>query len=302
MDKKLIQCIAFKCLVFICLFPYAGLHAISMVYNFRIAQVTRQPIFEKSSDRRNTLIGLLFEQYRKKYNGPRQNNVGGLASYIYDFHPYYIRTDCAVSHIHEKIDHTTSFAGTETDDILFTFGRSFNGNDYTTFTVSGLFGIPTHKIYRLIHTDFGYSQVGTGLQFDGLYEFNPISAFIYGARYIYFFPRKAYDNLGQRYTFTLGNVGDLLVAAKSKWPKHGVEFGYTARFRFGAHICPHLDDIVQKANYIRSNFYFVYQYKFLIHQTSNRLMFNIAYGFDHKSKIFGNKYIITFWASWNLNF
>ena len=65
---------------------------------------------------------------------------------------------------------------------------------------------------------------------------------------------------------------------------------------------PSLDEIVKKTNYIRSNFYIAYKYKFLVNDISNRLIWYLSYGFDHKPKVFGNKYIVTLWASWNIRF
>lgn len=296
------KCTTSRCLLFFIMLYQSSLSPISMVYNFRIAQITKQPIVEKSH-RHNKVIALLFDQYRKKYNGIFQNFVGGLGSYIYDFESYYFRTDFAVSHIKQITDHVTTFSGTETDDILFTGGRNFILNDRTTMTFSGLFGIPTHRIFRLQHVDFGYSQVGLGLQWDGSYLLNDTSALLYGARYIYFVPRTALDDLEEKHRFTIGNIGDLLLAYKNNWNKHhGIEFGYTARFRFGAHIYPNLDDIVKKTNYKRSNFYGVYKYKFIVDDISHRLLFYLSYGFDHTPKIYGNRYIVTLWTSWNIGF
>ncbi len=295
------------CLLFFCMFQYASLFGISMVYNFRIAEVTKQPILEKSSkqnhnNQNNRAIALLFDQYIKKYDGTKQNYAGGLASYGYDFVPYYFRIDCAVSHIHEKINNTTPFSGTEMDDLLSTVGRNFIISNNASLSLSGLFGVPTHKVYRLLHTDFGYSQIGTGLQLDGLYSFNHAGDFVYGARYVYFVPRNAWDNLEQKHRFTIGNVADLLVAYKNRWNKHGLELGYTSRFDFSTHVYPKLDNIVEKINYTRSNFYLIYKYKFFIKDIPNRFLFNISYGFDHSSKTFGDKDIVTLWASWNINF
>lgn len=292
-----------KCLLFFIAFQHAHLFSISMVYNFRIAQITKQPIFAPRQGRNNSIVALVFDQYRKKYNCIRQNFVGGLGSSIYNFDPYYFRIDTAFSHIKEQnSDRVTTFSGTETDDILFTLGRNFILNDRTEITLSGLFGVPTHRIYRLQHTDFGYSQIGTGIQLDGSLTLLNDTIFLYGARYIHFVPRTALDTICQKHTFTLGNIGDILLAHKNTWGKHGLEYGYTFRARFGCHISPHLDDIVQKTNYLRSNFYAVYKYRFLVKNVSHRFLLNIGYGFDHASKVFGNKYIVTLWASWNVRF
>lgn len=122
-------------------------------------------------------------------------------------------------------------------------------------------------------------------------------------RYIRFIPRDGLDTNEEKHKFTLGNVSDFLLAYKNNFNRHhGLEFGYTARFRYGAYVSPILDSIVQKANYIRSNFYGVYKYRFLINNVSNRLLFYAAYGFDHLPQTFGNKYILTLWTSWHISF
>lgn len=282
---------------------YSSLSAISMVYNFRIAQITKQPIFEKTFNRNHTIVALLFDQfYKKRNNTTHQNYAGGLGSFIYDCEPYYFRIDAALSNIRQTDNHITTFSGTETDDILFTVGRNFIVNEQALITLSGLFGVPTHKIFRLRHPDFGYSQVGMGIQLDGSYTVDCIGSLLYGARYIYFVPRNALDDCKKKYNFTIGNVGDILLAYKNTWNQHGLELGYTFRSQFGAHIRPNLDDTVEKTNYLRSNFYIVYKYKFLTYNVANRLLFNFSYGFDHNPKTFGNKHIITLWASWNIGF
>jgi hypothetical protein len=278
------------------------LSAISIVYNFRIAQITRQPITDETHDKNSTFIALLFDQFQKKHTDTSQNFPGGLASFIYHFDANFFRTDFAVSHIKEWTDGTTTFSGTETDDLLFTLGHNFKLNKRNTVTLSGFLGVPTHKVFALQHVSFGYGQIGTGIQFDGIHMLRRENALLYGLRYLYFVPRSARDTLDQKHTFTIGNTADVLFAYKDWWGKHGLELGFTERVNFGAQCSPSLDDIVQKINYIRSNFYAVYKYKFLINDLHNRFLFNISYGFDQKPKTFGNKYIITLWGSWSINF
>jgi hypothetical protein len=300
MKKKIV----YARLLFFILLLHTNLYPISMVYNFRIAQITKQPIHEEDGTVKNhTLIALAFEQAREKRNHIFQNYAGGLGSYIYDFKPYYFRIDGAFSNIKEVKNGLTTLSGTETDDVLFTAGRNFIINKKTRWTFSGLFGIPTHRIYTLQHSDFGFSQIGLGIQFDGGTELDRQAGLLYGARYIHFVPRKALDSLNVPHTFTIGNIADLLIAYKNNWDKkHGIESGYTLRFRFGAHISPNLDDIVKKTNYIRSNFYIVYKYRFIWNDTYNRILYYLSYGFDHKPRLYGNKYIVTLWVSWNISF
>lgn len=288
-------------LLFFSMLAYTSLVSISVVYNFRISQITKQPIFEEKNHTKFNTLALAFDQFiKKKQKDIHQNYIGGLGSFIYNFGRNYFRTDFAFSHIQEKIHHKTTFSSFEMDDVLFTLGRNFIKDSRNVVTVSVFLGVPTHRIFRLIHPEFGYGQVGTGIQLDGSYKFNHISALLYGARYIHFVPRSTRDSLDQKYTFSIGNVADLLLACKNNWGMHGFEFGYTSRFQFGASIFPNFDDIVSKVDYIRSNFYAVYKYKFLINKVQNRLLFYISYGFDHGSR--GDKYVVTLWTSWNIKF
>ncbi len=291
-----------KYLLLLCILSHTTINAISIVYNFRIAQITKQPIMDEEDYHKYSAIALIVDQYNKTYDDMSRNYAGGLASFIYNFKPYYVRADFAVSHIHAKDQRTTTFTGTEVDDLLFTLGRNFVFGYHKVLTISGLLGIPTHQILTLQHPSVGYGQFGAGIQLDGSYPIGRNGAFLGGARYIRFFERHARDSSGTRYLFTIGNVEDVLIAYKHSWPKHGAEFGYTSRIQFGAAIYPTLDDTVEKTDYIRSNIYAVYKYKFLIRDLPNRFLLNVAYGRDHRPKAYGNKYIITVWASWNISF
>lgn len=294
--------IIYRVLFVLGMLGYASLSPISMVYNFRLAQITKQPIFEEVNHNNYNLVALFFDQFLKKHNGTHQNFLGGLGSFIYDFGLNYFRTDVAISSIKERRNHKTTFSSVEADDVLFTLGRNFIRNKQNVLTLSVLFGVPTHKIFRLVHPEFGHSQFGTGAQLDGSCKLNSISAIAYGARYIHFVPRSAKNHTNQKYTFSIGNIADLLFASKNNWGMHGFEAGYTSRFQFGSSIFPHINDVVKNTNYIRSNFYMVYKYRFLINKVQNRLLFYVAYGFDHNSNKFSNKYIITLWTSWNIKF
>jgi hypothetical protein len=278
------------------------LYAISVVYNFRIAQITKQPITEAENYNKHTTIALLFDQYNKRRDHEIQNFFGGLAAYIYTHNPYFVRADFAVSHFYSKNKSTPTFSDTQTDDILFTAGYNLKFGDRKVLTPSLLFGVPTHQVLRLKHTDFGYGLFSLGGQLDGSYPISTDGAFLGGVRYIRFFKRNAQDECCNDYRFSLGNVQDFLVAWKNNWLPHGIELGYTARFQFGASVCPNFDNLLEKTDYIRSNWYAVYKYKFGLGHTLNRLLLNVSYGFDHHPHIYGNKYIVFIWGSWNVNF
>ncbi len=282
------------------------LPTVSMVYNLRIAQITKQPLIDHAKNKKHTPILLLFDQYHKKYSAMIQNYPGFLGAYIYNYGLYYGRIDMAVAGINKSFQKSTLYAGTQTDDILFTFGKNWMlkpaHQNPSIITLSGLCGLPTHKVYELVHPQFGIAQMGLGLQLDSSWGFNQTSALLVSARYLYFVPRKARDYSGKHYKLTIDNFADVLIACKNRWALHGMELGYTARCAWGAHIIPYLKDFGPQHTYTRSNFYAVYKYIFSIKETTNRLLFNIAYGFDHQHKKYNNKYILTTWASWSINF
>lgn len=294
-------------LFFFIMFGQAHLLAISVVYNFRIAQITKRSIHELATGRNNTFIGLFFEEYLKNYDGDYQNYLAGFGSYIRSFSPSYFRVDFAASYYKAVSDKITIFSGTKTGDLLLSGGRSFLPNQNIRLTLSGLFGIPTHKIYTLQYPDFGYNQIGIGAQIDGSYKLTRsseqvFSDLLFGARYVYFVPRTALNSLDEKFTFTIGNIADLLFSYRKNWGNPGFELGYDVRFNFGADIDPALDDVVKKTNYIKHNFYLVYSYRFVKNDILNQLLWYIAYSFDSSPKLYGNKNIITFWTSWGISF
>lgn len=299
-----------KCstLKYLCLYYMTSstiLSATSIVYNFRIAQITKQSINNETHDSPTMLTALFFDVYQKKHTeNISQNFIGGLGSYIYNFESSdYLRFDFAFSNIHQKTNGVTTFSGTEFDDILLTVGHNFQPNNQSKITLSGLFGIPTHPILDLQHASFGYGQVSAGVQLDGSCQFkNSPTYFLWGTRYLGFIPRCTLAADQHYYKFSIGNIADLLVGLKNNWNHHGLEGGYTARFDFGANVSPKYDDIIAKTNYIRNNFYLVYKYKFEKNNYLHRFLLNAAYGFDSKSKKYGNKYIITLWTSWSISF
>ncbi|MDR3646988.1 MAG: hypothetical protein P4L22_05615 [Candidatus Babeliales bacterium] len=293
----------FKLLCIIVILYCTNLLSVSMVYNFRIAQITKQFNLE-NEENNTTIIALLYDEFFKKSTGETQNFAGPFGTLIFKHESFYLRMDTAYAHITNKKDNLITYSGNQTDDILFTLGYNFYKKHHHLMTFSGLFGLPTHKIHALQHTDFGYAQNSFGLQFDGSYSYNQDrkNILLYGARYIRFIPRIANDINDTKYKFSTGNLVDLFIANKNTFGNHGLEYGYTLKFDFGAKVYPNFSNIIEKINYIRSNFYAVYKYNFKIKDIENKLFLNLGYGFDHVPKTFGNKYIITLWGAWNITF
>lgn len=291
----------YKYLLFLCFLTYTNLNALSIVYHFRIAQITKQPIFEHI-DTKYTLIALVFDQVLKTYQGDIQKNFAGdLDAFIYNFKPYYFRTDFAFAYVTENIKHVPTYSSVETDDILFTVGRNFI-LDNAKVTLSGLFGVPTHKNGILQHPQLAFAQFGTGIQLDGTYKFNNKNSVIWGLRSVYFIPRNALDDFNRKHIFTIGTLSDILISYRHDWAYHDLEIGFTERFQLGARIHPNLDNTIEKTNYIRSSFYIAYKYKFFINNIQNRITFEAAYSFDNTPKRYGYQYVIIGWVTWNVAF
>lgn len=274
----------------------------TVVYNFRIAQITKQPVATSQDLPKNNVLGLLFNQHQKKYIGTKQNFTGLLTSYSHSFEPYYLRVDFAFAHIKDKLNQETIFSGTETDDLLFTAGRNFITSPKNVVSLSGLFGIPTHKNNYLKHPGFGFNQVGFGAQLDGVYSFNNTTGFIWGSRYVYFAPGHALDRFENRYKYTVGHNVTLLISTKYDHNHRGFEFGYSPSFLFGGYTIPKIDILARNAALIRNSLYLVYKQHLLIKNIHNLFLCNISFSRDQRPFELGNKEIIMAWIAWNVSF
>lgn len=299
---KIMKHINFSYLLFSIILSYLNVYSISVVYNFRIAEITKEPNspYEELSNKKYNLITLLFDQYLKTYNQYNYNYTGFFESFIYHTPSYYFRSDFAASSIREKNpkgkNHTF-----QPEDILLTSGCNFIINDRSIITTSGLFGIPTGKVV-LPQAYFGYRQVGLGIQLDGFYSFRLTHRAVYGFRYIYFVPRST-NYYKKRYLFTIGHMIDFLLAYQYQYNKtQELEIGYSIESRFKANIKPYIAYIIKQNNYFISSFYFVYKHQFLVKNTINTLLFNAVYGFDNIPNKFSIKYSLTAWLAWDINF
>lgn len=282
---------------------YNSSFPVSFVYNFKIAQITKQPVLEDKNNMNYIAMILLLGEYHTKYDCTKQQFNGVLWSYIQEFYNNFFRIDFAQSHVKEIKNNVVTLSENDTDDMVFTFGHSFKINDYSITTLSVLGGVPTHRIERLQRVTFGEGQGGIGVQLDGSYNLSDRTNFLWGTRYIYFFPGPALDIDCKEHIFTIGNVGDLLFAVNKWWnKKYGLEIGYAARWQFGARIYPYLENIICKTNYSRNSFYIVCKYKFKTDHFAHRLLLDITNGFDSKPKDYGNKHILTVWLSYSLGF
>lgn len=282
---------------------YISIFSISVVYNFRIAQITRKPIADQTNTHPNSTSLLLFNFFQKS-DGLclRENYIGGLFTYNRNFKKkYYFRVDFADAHVNQTLNRAPNVNVAESDDILFTVGRNILAKERSKVSISGVLGIPTHSVNNLQRVGFGTGQVGIGGQLDGLYKLTQKIDFLWGGRYNYFIPRKSFDTLGNCYTFTIGSIADVLVAFQTSKPLgHGIEAGYDARWGFGIHATPNIAEL-DRLNYMRNNFYLVYKYTFLTERYAHRFLLNFSYGFDSKPKCIGYQAFMI-WTSWGIAF
>jgi len=279
--------------------------SLSFVYNLRIAESTKRQTFEKGSHK-NTFSLTAINNNRKKRDGTKHNLAGLLESYSYVTPVFYARADFAFGQVRETHG-CLQFKEVETDDLLLKSGYSYFINTKTKFTISGLFGIPTHNDFALKHYQLGYGHFGLGIQLDGSFNYSlPKTSAIRGAfRLIQFLPRRVLytaDKITQRYHVNIGNLIDLFIAHHTVFGHHSFEFGYDQIFFCNANIQPYLEGAREKFNYIRPEFFSTYKYTISTHRTHQILSATVSAGFDIWPWFHGNKRIIEAWFSYGINF
>jgi|GEM_PF-738783 hypothetical protein len=299
MNKK-----QYTCLVYLTSLCFIDIHGISVVYNLRVAEITRrQALDPKFTDPSIALITLL-NQSRQRVDCVKENITSNLGSYMYIGKKIYFKTDFAWGHV--RAQHSDyRFSRTQTDDILFTLGYSKSITKKTKLTVSMLLGVPTHEDNILEGIQLGTGHNGLGIQCDGSCIINgDRTQSILGAiRYIRFLPastKLSVQNYCRHYELDIGNLVDLITGYNYRFGTNVIECGYNVSFLFSASIEPALESLSNSLNYIRSNFYGAYKRVFLREKHPYGIFLAMSYGFDNRPKIF--KRIFTVWAGWGINF
>lgn len=152
--------------VIVYLFSVNICNSVSIVYNLRIAEITKRQITEALFNKPFIAAITIFDQTRKTHEDIFNHYNGGLASFIYIKKNFYCRLDGAAGKAFSK-KNDIHLSRTQSDDILFTSGYGFSINKQVKTTISGLFGIPTHKDFGLEGVQFGTGHYALGLQWDG---------------------------------------------------------------------------------------------------------------------------------------
>lgn len=278
---------------------------VSIVYNLRISETTKQRSLVAKQINRTALAAVTpFDQYRRKYTGTTENYLGGILTYVHMPNSWYVKGDFAVAHVHAKMSDGNRIAKRQTDDILITGGYSVLPDDKNLLTFSGLFGIPTHKDFAFEGPQFGTGHYGLGVQLDGSFAVSDdlTQAIMTAMRYVHFFKRDivfcATPGVPTRFSFGAGNLIDLFIAYQGSFGRHRFECGYNPSALFEASVSPFLATVQEKTNFIRSSWFASYYYVLFDQTVKSSLTFGLSYGFDHQSKIYGNKNIVTGWITW----
>jgi len=280
----------------------------SFVYNLRLAEATKQYI---TLDNFHIYAGGITAvgQYRETFDGNQQHTEGALLTFLSERQSWYMRVDGALAR-DEQITDISRASRTQLDDILITGGYCHTHHDDVKMTLSGLFGIPTHRNRGLTEPQFGIGHVAVGGQFDASWTYadeeGNKQALWGAARFIHFFPRTVLLPVNppclSPFDFSLGNLVDLFFAHNSLWGRHSFEFGYNPTFLFHSKTDPFLEIIAQEVPFIRSSFYLSYHCRFLKGRHLSKLVVGFSYGADHRPQTVGYRHIMTGWFGWNFIF
>lgn len=287
--------------------PSLMFSAISVVYNIRIAETTKLLHVDLHSDYPSAFIATPFGTFRKKLNHIYHSAQGVLGTLSYTKPSYYLRVDGAFGHVHQK-EPLFCFSHNQPDDILFSGGYSFYANEKTKITMSGFLGFPTHNDKSLLNLQLGYGHIGSGAQVDTSYlisEKVKLHGIRAAARCIHFFPKNTSyldSNMIECLNFSPGNLIDLFASYFLRWGSNRLEIGYDLNTIVNATTMPYVSTIVNRVNFVRSNFFGTYKHHFTVNEYPNAVAIALSYGFDHKPTLTGLKRILTVWGSWSINF
>lgn len=299
MNKK-----QFKYLVYLAYLCFTDMHGVSVVYNLRVAEITRRQAIEPKFANPSIASFALLNQSRQRVDCVKENITSNLDTYMYIGKRIYFKTDVAWGRVRAQHPDYT-YSRTQTDDILFTLGYSKSITKKTKLTISTLLGFPTHEDKILEGIQLGTGHNGLGIQCDGSFIINAerTQSILGAVRYIRFLPastKLSVNNCCKYYELDVGNLVDIIAGYNHRFGTNVIECGYNASFLFSASIEPALESLSNSLNYIRSNFYGAYKHVFLRKKHPCGIILAMSYGFDNRPKIFKN--IFTVWAGWGINF
>ena len=97
----------------------AQLISISIVYNFRVSEITRRLVFNLQNTAVSNITFLEFGQSNLKYDTTKERAAGLLGTYLYQHKHLYAELDGAFGYVSSTLN-GSKFSRVQTDDLLFT--------------------------------------------------------------------------------------------------------------------------------------------------------------------------------------
>lgn len=286
---------------------YAG---ISTVYNLRVSETTKHGALRQRTGRpeRHGMLasGTMLGTWRQSRAGIKVNCGSGLLSITYSPETFYVGVDTAVGKVTACTD-GVCVCRTQFDDILFSAGYSPGKLEKVRVTLSGLFGIPTHRDVGLTIAQIGYAHYGLGVQLDGLILLSDRHGLDLrcAGRVVHFFPRATSVTVLEKeidVIYNLGNIADIFIDFHVNKKHHAMDVGYDASFLFRASLSvPNIIDTAS-LNGIRNSFFTAYSYRFVGTRADHGVGAGLSYSFDSRPKDIGYEWIVTAWLSYGIRF
>lgn len=292
-------------LLYGCLLQPGADAVVSVVFNMRIAELTRRGALSADGDNesRSSLAGIPFLHYRERRIGLKAHAGGSLAIFLHEREKTYVQIATALGHVSESILGFQREA-TQMDDLLISFGQRFVLPANCRVTLSGHVASPLHKDTALIKPQFGIGHPALGGQVDVGWTYDPENdrTFFGAVRVLHFFPGNTPGVPGPVRTFP-GDLIDIYLAHHLNWGPHGFEWGYNPSFLLHSYIVPPIPQQTVALNLKRSTLYANYQYHFAFSKSHpGMIATGLSYGFDHVPELLGNRYLVTAWMSLGVQF
>lgn len=277
---------------------------ISVVYFLRVSQVGTQ--LESKITKPSLMIVTGFGEWAKTRDQFHQRAVGVWGNYRYDQPSWSLSINSAVGQVRNNACNL-KFKRTQSDDLLFIGSYKPRPlSEKASCTISGYFGVPTHRDTVLEGLEFGTGHYGTGAQFDLNYIYNETQNTLYAVRLIHFFPRNAANKVTKDPTarrFALGDQLDIYISHLLHWNKdHTLGVGYDGTFSFNINLKPAIINFAPALNYTLHTFFIYYIRDVMIQNREHSFVLFVSSGFENRPKCFAYKYTAGIFVSWSINF
>jgi hypothetical protein len=123
-------------------------YGVSLVYNLRIAEITRNQAHILKEGSPSIVTPTLFTQFRKDDQNTTEFVGGLLGTYIYTQDFFYFKVAAAGGNVHAKACDGTVLSQTQADDVLFSAGYGHDFGEQLRMSASLHLGISNTLRYK----------------------------------------------------------------------------------------------------------------------------------------------------------